>query len=442
MTRSTLGPAGLCALLLLAGAPSWAQDGASAFGCARLEEATPVAYVEGRDGVFFRLGVDLRLRHPMTDGSLALLARLSETLERRGTTLIYVPLPSKGMAMPGALPEVAAAYGFDPEIAGDVYRDTVARLREAGVVTVDALEPLLGLPDGQLAYIPTDHHWSSEGSRAVAAAVAGALSETPAYAEAERTEFETRSLGVQDIVSPIRREIQAMCRETIPASETEAFETAAVAPAEVAADDIFASAASGPPVALVGTSMSRTDAFNFDGFLAEATGLDVANYAVVGGNQFGSVVSYLMSDEFLAAPPRFLVWENPIYNNLGEFGELPLRELLAAAEGACTPLEAARPDPNTLLATVPEGGVPAQAYVRADAGAARGRAIEIGFVTEDGLRIAASIERTQRLEPTRLFYQYMEPFWEPGIAQVEVRFDRPVEADAGLALCTEQEIPS
>lgn len=431
---------GLCALLALSAAPALA-DSHSAFGCNRLEEAAPTPYIEGQDGVFFRLTLDLRLRHPLTEGSVELMARLSEALATKGTTLIYLPLPSKGLAMPGFLPEEAEAFGYSHDIAVEGYFDTLARLREAGVTTVDALSPLLALPEGEYAFIPTDHHWSSAGARAVAEEVADVIAQTPGYAELERTGHETRSLGMQEVPSPFRREIQARCRETVAPSMTEAFETDVTEPAQGAASDIFAAAA-GPAIALVGTSMSRTDAFNFDGFLAEAAGLDLANYAVVGGNQYGAIVSYLMSEEFLAAPPRYLVWENPIYNNLGEFGELPMRELIAAALDDCTPLDSERPDANTLRAQVPGGEIPADAYVRADAGTARGRAIEIGFATQEGMRIAASIERTQRLEPSRRFYQFMKPYWEPEISQVEVRFDRAVSEDASLAICTDQESAS
>lgn len=427
-------------LLLAPAAPALAQSG-SAYGCDRLEEAAPTPYIEGRDGVFFRLNLDLRLRHTVTEGSIDLMARLSEALAARGTTLVYVPIPSKGLAMPGSLPDAAAAYGFDHDIAADVYEDTLARLREAGVVAVDALTPLLDLEDGQLAFIPTDHHWTSAGSRAVAAEVARVIAETSGYADLEKVTAETRSLGPQEVPSPVRREIQSMCRDTIPPSVTEAFETEVTAPAS-SGGDIFAAEEGGPAIALVGTSMSRTPAFDFQGFLAESSQLDVVNYAVIGGNQYGAIVSYLMSDEFLSAPPKYLVWENPIYNNLGEFGELPMRELVAAALEDCTPLDAQRPDDRTLVAEVPGGELPADVYVRADAGTARGRAIEIGFATKEGLRIAASIERTQRLEPTRLFYQYMEPFWEPGISSVEVEFDRAVSGDASLAICKDQETAS
>ena len=435
MTRRTI----LCLPLLLAAAPVWAQE-PSAYGCAGLEEASPTAYIEGRDGVFFRLGLDLRITYPVSEGSIALMARLSEALAARGTTLVYVPLPSKAQAMPESLPAEAAAYGYDPDLAATTYQEAVSRLRAAGIVAVDAQKPLRDVPQGEFAFVPTDHHWSSAGARAVAEEVGRTIQGTTGYADLDPAGVETRSLGVVDLPSPIRREIQALCRETIPPSATEAYETE-VTPA-AAGGGIFAAASEGPLVVLAGTSMSRTDAFNFDGFLAEATGLEVSNHAVTGGNQFGAVVSYMLSQAFQDAPPRYLVWENPIYNNLAEFGELPLRELIAAAEDQCTPLQASRPDASILLADVPDGALSAQAFVRADAGDANGRAIRVDFLTADEGRVSAMIERSQRLGPTQRFYQYMEPFWEPGITQVEVRFDHPVSEDASLAICLDKETAS
>ena len=435
MTRRSI----LCLPLLMAATPALAETH-STYGCAGLEESSPTSYIEGQNGVFFRLGLDLRTSHPVSEGSIDLMARLSEALATRGTTLVYVPLPSKAQAMPGALPAEAAAYGYDPELAAATYEDAVSRLRAAGVVTVDAMTPLLGLPEGELAFIPTDHHWTSAGARAVAEEVGRTIQETPGYADLDHASVETRSLGVEDLPSPVRREIQALCRETIPPSATEAFETEVTAPA--AGNGIFAVASEGPPIVLAGTSMSRTDAFNFDGFLAEAAGLEVSNHAVTGGNQFGAIVSYMLSQEFQDAPARYLVWENPIYNNLAEFGEIPLRELIAAADDQCTPLAVSHPDPSTLLAEVPDGALPAQAFVRADAGDANGRAIRVDFVTADQGRISAMIERSQRLGPTQRFYQYMEPFWEPGITRVEVRFDHPVSEGASLAICLEKETAS
>ena len=67
----------LCALLALSAAPALAQE-SSAYGCARLSEVSPVPYVEGRDGVFFRLTVDLRMHHPLSDVSLDLMRQLRD----------------------------------------------------------------------------------------------------------------------------------------------------------------------------------------------------------------------------------------------------------------------------------------------------------------------------------------------------------------------------
>lgn len=444
MTRRPSLGAVLAAAAIPAILPALAWAAPSAYGCERLDEASPGSFVEGLDGVFFRLANDLRLMHPISDGSVAATARLSRALAARGTTLVYVPLPSKGLAMPRSLPPEAADFGFDHDLAVQVYQDEVARLRAAGVVAVDALTPLLELPAGELAFIPVDHHWTSAGSRAVAGEVARTIAATPGYGDLAPKAFETRPLGYEEIPSPLRREVQALCRSSLPPSGSEAFETVPVeAGGDAAASgDIFAAEATGPDVVLVGTSMSRTPAFNFGGFVAEAASLDVVNYAMIGGNQYGSMAAYLLSEDFLAAPPRYIIWENPIYNNLAQYGEQPMREFVAAVVDDCVMLDAERVGPDTLGAALPEGTLQGTDSIRADAGAAPGLAANFDLTTPDGAKVSATIRRSDRQEPTRRFYQFVEPLWEPGISRVEVRFDRAVGDDATLAVCTDQETPS
>ena len=82
---------------------------------------------------------------------------------------------------------------------------------------------------------------------------------------------------------------------------------------------------------------------NFEGWLAQYSELEVFNYAITGGNQFGAMLSYVTSDDFRADPPHYLIWENPIYNNLLQYGEQPMRELISAAGATCTlPLKTER----------------------------------------------------------------------------------------------------
>ncbi|ROU03624.1 alginate O-acetyltransferase AlgX-related protein [Histidinibacterium lentulum] len=427
----------LAPLALLAATGAVAQQ-QSAFGCRALQHEASVPVLEGADGIFFRRDIDLRMYHPMSSETVDLVGRLSEALAARGTVLIYVPVPTKSLSLPEALPAHAADYGFDPGIAAEVYDDIVARLRAEGVTTVDGRAALTGAQADEPVFIPTDFHWSSSGARAVAEVTAEAIRETDIYDGLEKTAHETVSQGVEPVFSEIRRQIQARCRETVPPAQTEVFETGTTG--DAAGGGLFAGDAGGPAIALVGTSMSRTEEFNFDGFLAQASGLEVANYAIRGGNQYGSILSYMMSDDFAERPPDYLVWENPVYNNLGEFGELPLLELIAAATDACTLLEDTRPGPQTMAAEVPEGLLGRDDYLRADAGSTRGgRAVEMTFVTEAGLEVTAKIERAQRLDPTRRFYQYLGPYWEDGIATVVAEFDRAIPEDATLAICKQED---
>ncbi len=45
------------------------------------------------------------------------LATMAKALEKNGTTLIYVPLPTKSQVLPELVPARASLYGFDAGIA-------------------------------------------------------------------------------------------------------------------------------------------------------------------------------------------------------------------------------------------------------------------------------------------------------------------------------------
>ena len=89
----------------------------SAFGCKRLESNPTLPSVEGKDGFFFRIFADLRMQHPFTEEVTTLMGQLSDALKAHGTTLMYVPIPTKSVTLPTFLPEEAALFGFDETIA-------------------------------------------------------------------------------------------------------------------------------------------------------------------------------------------------------------------------------------------------------------------------------------------------------------------------------------
>ncbi|MDG3042774.1 alginate O-acetyltransferase AlgX-related protein [Roseicyclus marinus] len=433
--RARMGPIFASALLATLPSHAVAQEvpSGSAFGCSMLDSLEPVPVIEGLDGMFFRL-TDLRMNHPLSDRSIDLMVAFSNALAERGTTLIYVPVPTKGLVMPDLLPPEAAAYGFDFEIATMMYLHFVDRLRSAGIETVDIQTPLLEVGEPDYPFLRTDFHWSPSGARAAAVAVAEVIRARPGYNDLTPVPHVTASIGPREIASAFRRSVQARCRDHIPRAVTEAFETQPVDGGLSIGAGIFAAEARRPGIMLVGTSMSQTSEFNFDGFLAEAAQLDLTNYAVTGGNQFGAMLGYMMSGDFASNPPHFLVWENPIYNNLGEFGGLAVREIIVAAVNDCVPLTTVTTEAGVLVAEGPSISLSEGHFLRADVGASGAYSAEFSIVTANGIAQNA-IDRTRRGDPTPLFYLDAGHFGQ--VDRIEVRFGRPIGASASVSLCSD-----
>ena len=433
----------LLAALLLAAAPATAQE--SAFGCTGIEFNPSLPAVEGKDGVFYRTMSDFRLQHPMRGEVMVLMERLAAALAENGTTLVYATVPAKSLAMPQFLPPRAADYGYDPQIAETVYDDIITRLNAAGITAPDLRRALQAAEPGETVFYPADFHWTSAGARRAAQAIGDAIRAHPAYAETTPATYETRELGIQPAFSGMRRTLQTFCTKALPPVESMSYETTRTdaAPAEGDGDatlDIFATggdgAAEAPQMVLVGTSFSDSPVNNFAGFLSQYTGLDVVNYSVTGGNQYGAITAYLTSEDFAAARPRFLIWENPIYNNLAQYGTAPLEELVAAAgDGCAVPLETERLDDHTLTASLhglDPGGADA---IFADYGPEGARRVDFTLRTADGFDRATAIERGQRQRATGNFYLGLGAFHQAGIARVTARFDRPLTPDSRLVFC-------
>ncbi|MDO6591926.1 alginate biosynthesis protein [Loktanella sp. D2R18] len=412
----------------------------SNFGCSGLEIDNEIPSLEGKDGVFFRINTDIRMNHPFSDHSVAYVAELSRTLAAQGTTLVYVPIPTKSVTMPDHLPPEAALYGFDLDLAIAVHDDVLNRLNAAGVMTVDAREAMLKTSDGELPFFKADFHWSAAGARETARAIADVITAHPTYEELETTAFETMPLEVDIAFSGMRRDLQEHCLDTLPEAETMTYQTMQVESLDLAGGDLdlFGDEDSSIPIALLGTSFSDSEINNFPGFLAQYSSLEVVDYALTGGNQFGAMISYLTSTEFHENPPRFLVWENPIYTNLAQYGDQPMRELIAAAGPNCTiPLA---PQMNaddtafrvdlTSLAFGPEDTL----FV--DLNQSAGTRVEFSFVSDEGLTRRKIIERGERLTRTGRFYMPLSGLWPNGAVTVDISTLGEFYTEPSVFICT------
>lgn len=414
----------------------------SSFGCTGLEESSELPTIEGQDGVFFRINADLRMNHPFSNETVAQIAELSRALEANGTTLIFVPIPTKSVTMPEHLPKDAALYGFDLGIATEVHNDILRRLTAAGVLTVDARAAMMATPKGELPFFKSDFHWSAAGARQTAMSIADLIRSRPEYQELDPTTFVTSPLELAVAFSGMRRILQRHCATTLPEAETMTYETTQVQEVALEAGglDLFGDVAKGIPVALLGTSFSDSPINNFPGFLEQYTQLEVVNYALTGGNQFGAMTSYLTSTEFEEEPPRFLVWENPIYNNLGQYGDLPMRELIAAAGRTCTEALVSQIDSKagTISADLAGLNLTSADTIFVDTHDDVETKADFIFRSASGFERSKIIERGERLKRTGRFYMPLSGLWEEGAASVRIAMTQPFAVEPSVYVCPHQ----
>jgi len=429
---------------------------ASSFGCEALD-TSPLPSVEGSDGVFYRVQSDLRLQHPMDDIIVARLAELSRVLAEHGTTLVYVNVPTKGQAMPDDLPAGAIGYGYDPVLMDANYLDVIDRLNAAGVAAPDLMTAMKAAADGIGVFFRSDFHWTPDGARLAAQAIGAVIRNHPAYNDVTPVAFTSTETGPEIAFSGMRRELQTQCKDSLPQAEaatwlttrtdaagpvTDATDIFADAPATAegaapdATVDIFGTNAAEATLVLVGTSFSDTDINNFAGFLSEYSGIETINYAITGGNQFGSITSYLTSREFTEKRPNFLVWENPIYNSLAQFGPTAMDELIAAAGNTCDIATTSAADgPQTIAADFPTGSLKSTDTLLFDFGNEGARGINITLQTASGITRTVRIDRGERLRATGRFFLRLAPYWLPDITRVAVEFDRPLLDGSAILLC-------
>jgi alginate biosynthesis protein AlgX len=432
-------------LVMFALANSAAAAEVSSFECKNLEKASDLQLMEGRDGMFFRIIPDIKMYHPLTNSTIDYIAELSASLKAQGTTLIYVPVPTKSMILPDLLPPQAQQYGFNPVIANSVYDDVIARLKAKNVLAVDIAAPMRSdakNKNGDLAFFRTDFHWTAQGARPAARQIAELLSAQPEFTGKPNLDNEPVELAAEKIPSTMRKIVQRYCNLAVPEAMAHPYEFKGE-PAGIFADqpegetttDIFADSAT-KAIALVGTSFSDMTVSNFAGFIEHYTGMPVENYSIAGGNQFGSIISYMTSREFQENRPKYMIWENPIYNNLAQFGDAPLKELLASAANNCgqkLPFE--KVDTKTVSVDISGLTLNGNEAFLADIGGDRGRKANFVFTYIDGQNRQRLIERGDRLRATGRYYLPLEDLAGEDFHKMSITFDADVDENTSVELC-------
>jgi alginate biosynthesis protein AlgX len=423
-----------------------ADDTPSAFQCNNLEQAGDFQVLEGKDGMFFRIIPDIKMFHPFTDATVENIAKISNALKAEGTTLIYVPVPTKSMILPDLLPEKAKAFGFQPAVTNAIYDDVISRLQARGVIAVDIASPMRAKAkgsNGDLAFFRTDFHWTAQGAGPAAQEIARRLVALPNYTGKPGPAVAPVELPVEVIQSTMRKIVQRHCRQAIPAAAAHPykFETAS---SDIFGEDqsvsteadIFATAGTNS-IALVGTSFSDMNVSNFAGFLGHYTGLAVENYSISGGNQFGSILSLMTSREFKESKPKYIVWENPIYNSLAQFGDGPLVEILAAAQQNCRQtFSVEKQNAKSVLINLGGKSFDESQVILADIGENLGRKVKFQFTATNGIIREREVERGERLRSTGRYFLPLNDMVGETFSKVSITFDADLTAGSQISLCS------
>ena len=237
---------------------------------------------------------------------LSLVPWVRDELARQGTQLVVALVPSK-----------ARVY---PEFRGDrrpaavhraLYERAYVAVRETGVLAPDLAAALTRCKAFGPTFLRTDTHWTPDGARCAAAALATVARDPAAPGEPERpyrTHQERIDTHQGDLVRylPLAPHFAGLLpdADALPVRHTER------APAGDAAAALFEESAP-PRVVLVGTSYSADARWNLAGELREALQEDVVNYAAAGQGPFAPMLDYLLHADELPVAPRLVIWEIP-----------------------------------------------------------------------------------------------------------------------------------
>jgi len=257
--------------------------------------------IDGQDGWLYRSDFDLNTDFaPADPEAYTDLRRFAEALRARGTELVLVYLPTRGLVLPDALtPDQRTLYDYDA--AARSYAAQLNAFRAQGIQVPD-LTPLLRAPPQQDAYyFKRDRHWTPAGAQRTAQLVAETVRRLPVYVELSKQTFTTVRTGMLRKNGSLQQAAAQLCRFQYSDQWVLAFNTAASSAASAA-----------PQIALVGTSFSAEAVnYNFRGYLQEYLGVEIHNASVAGYGAEGSWLDYLASTEFQNSPPRVLLWEVP-----------------------------------------------------------------------------------------------------------------------------------
>ena len=260
--------------------------------------------------------------------NIALIQRVRLVLEQESIKLIVAIVPAKARVYSEYLD-----HGVPPAAHRDLHAQLMTQLSSKGIAVADLLPSLTAAKQNQPSYLRTDTHWTPWGAENAAITIASAIRAQGLSAGSSVAKFKSLTLDTQafegDLLSflPLAPSFKNMAPapDRLQNHRTEAIE---VVGSEMSEDALFGSSAV-PRIALVGTSYSANERWNFIGALQSALQEDVASYAQEGKGPFLPMASFLKQGLDDDRKPAVVIWELPERALLVDGGQQLDIELLA-----------------------------------------------------------------------------------------------------------------
>lgn len=312
--------------------------GQKEFSCPKLalrEKTDYGTFLQGYNGWFFREEADFLENFNLFSEARFYMSRLEEALKRRGTTFVFMTIPPRAWVGQKYLDEEDPVMKeFSMERSKRNFQDYLKTLSGLGIVTAD-LSPYMDQvsKDGEGYFYKRDHHWTPYGSELSAKAMRDAMEKIPEYTAMPKKEYTSTLKEMQEYKLAMAQHIQRICERDLPPEPLPFYVTRLKS--TDSADDLFGDADTGSPTILVGTSFSAQEMFNFDGFLQQYLGIEIANFAMAGGGLYNSILSLTSAAEFEEMKPPFFIWEAPSHYDLNSNSSNAFRQIVPGVFGAC-----------------------------------------------------------------------------------------------------------
>jgi alginate biosynthesis protein AlgX len=287
----------------------------------------------GKDHWIFRSDFDLSNDFGIPLEFVADYRRLIRQFNDYDMEIVFVVQPTRGLMHRDKIRE-DKRYGFDYPTAYANLQHFLTQLADGGAHVPNIL-PLVENPPEEEYFFRRDHHWTPSGSHATAGIAAEMIRRLSAYHQIADRAFTTEKTTVLVKDGTLNRGLEHICGNSYGFQYVQGYQTI---PDSDGAESLFGDVEE-PEILLVGTSnsASRDDEYknyNFEGYLKDALRRDVLNYALPGSGQEGSMLQYLLSEDYSPEnPPKIIIWELPASYRLDD--EIIYRQLIPAIEGGC-----------------------------------------------------------------------------------------------------------